>query len=66
MMSDRAKAADLLEKLIDAVDHNWGTHYPCLRDDLADLAHDVRSEKVTPTIECVVAVLNAAINGEAA
>lgn len=54
--SDRARVTDLIDRLSEAADFNWGTHYPCLRDDLGDLASDLQSEKTSPTIERIVAV----------
>lgn len=53
----RTEAAERIEQLADAANHNWGTHYPCLRDDLGDLAHHLRTGKTTPTIERIITVL---------
>lgn len=54
---ERTRAAALIDRLSEAADFNWGTHYPCLRDCLGDLASDLQSGKVSPTIEQIVAVV---------
>jgi hypothetical protein len=53
----RRKAAGLIDRLSEAADFNWGTHYPCLRDDLGDLVSDLQSGKTSPTIEQIVDVV---------